>query len=336
MRPTARYASLNRYIELGQNLGIDPGRLIRKVGLDPAGLALQDTRVPAASIARLLEDSATESGREDFGVMLAELRQFSNLGPLSLVLREEPEVRSALELLIRYEHTYNEALRLRMWERDALATISVKFDWGDDDAPDRQSSELAIGVLNGILREFLGQEWTAVAVCFSHSAPPDLTVHERLFGITPQFDQPFTGVVIYGRDLDATNRMADPNLGGYAHEFLRFLPTPKDQGTLDRVRDLIRVFLPAGRCSLSQISRELHLDRRTVHRHLAAHGQSFSSLLDEVRSELAEQYLGNNRYSLTEVSLLLGFSAPSGFSRWFRAQYGCSPSDWRQDRLVTG
>jgi AraC-like DNA-binding protein len=331
VKPTARYASLNRYIELSQSLGIDPVRLMRDAGLDPALLAFQDTRIPAAAVARLLEDSASAAGCDGFGVRMAELRQFSNLGPLSLVLREEPDVRSALELLIRYEHTFNEAMRLRMTERDEFAAIAVRFDFAEE-IPCRQALELAVGVLHGILREFLGPRWHPVSACFSHGAPADCGVHERFFGVTPQFDHPFTGLVLYSTDLAAGNRMSDPNLRTYAQQFLRSLAAPRDLTTVERVRELIKLFLPAGRCSLSQIARELQVDRRTLHRHLAAHGETFTTLLDAVRAELAEQYLCHGRYSLSEISQLLGFAAPSGFSRWFRQQYGSSASGWRASR----
>jgi AraC-like DNA-binding protein len=331
LKPTARYASLNGYIELSKSLGMDPVRLMRANGLDPSLLAFQDTRIPAAAVVQLLEDSASESGCDDFGVRLAELRQLSNLGPLSLVLREEPDVRSALELLIRYEHTYNEAMRLRMTERNELAVMTVGFDFGEE-MPSRQAVELAVGVVYGILREFLGRDWHPVSACFSHSAPAEHTVHERFFGVTPQFDHPFTGLVLYSSDLAAANRMADPNLRTYAQQFLRSLAVPKDMTTLERVRELIKLFLPAGLCSLTQIAHELQSDRRTLHRHLAAHGETFTTILDAVRVELAEQYLPNGRYSLSEISALLGFAAPSGFSRWFRQQYGCSATEWRAER----
>lgn len=331
MKPTARYASLNRYMELSQSLGIDPVRLMRDNGLDPSRLAFQDTRIPAVAVVQLLEDSAAASGCDDFGVRLAELRQFSNLGPLSLVLREEPDVRSALELLIRYEHTFNEAIRLRMTERDELAAISVGFDLGEE-LECRQSLELAVGVVHGILREFLGPDWHPMSACFSHGPPADRTVHERLFGITPRFDHPYTGLVLYSTDLAAANRMSDPNLRAYAQQFLRSLAAPKDMSTLDRVRELIKLFLPAGLCSLTRIAREFQVDRRTLHRHLAAHGETFSTLLDAVRVELAEQYLLSARYDLSDISQLLGFAAPSGFARWFRKQYGCTASEWRAAR----
>ena len=94
MKPLARYAALNGYADLSRSLGTDPSELLRRCGLDPAGLALPDRWVPAVAVATLLERSAQASGQDDFGLRLAERRRFSNLGPLSLVIREEPDVRS--------------------------------------------------------------------------------------------------------------------------------------------------------------------------------------------------------------------------------------------------
>jgi AraC-like DNA-binding protein len=63
---------------------------------------------------------------------------------------------------------------------------------------------------------------------------------------------------------------------------------------------------------------------------LTAEGHSFSSLVDDDRAALAERYLANERYTLTDVSELLGFMAPSAFSRWFRGRFGTTPTDWRR------
>lgn len=96
-----------------------------------------------------------------------------------------------------------------------------------------------------------------------------------------------------------------------------------------RVRELIEVLLPTGHCSIVQVARSLGVDRRTVQRRLAGSGQTFSSLLNAVRAELAERLVPNPRRSLTEIAEALGFSEPSAFSRWFRGQFGCSPTEWR-------
>ena len=110
------------------------------------------------------------------------------------------------------------------------------------------------------------------------------------------------------------------------------LAASRDVTTSDRVRDLVEVLLPTGRCGVDQVARTLGMDRRTLHRHLAARGETFTSTVDAVRAGLAERYLSNERYRLTEIADLLGFAAPSAFSRWFRHRFGDSPSQWRARR----
>jgi transcriptional regulator GlxA family with amidase domain len=48
--------------------------------------------------------------------------------------------------------------------------------------------------------------------------------------------------------------------------------------------------------------------------------------MEGVRRELASRYMADGSRSMAEVSSLLGFSAPSGFSRWYRQQFGTTAS----------
>ena len=125
-----RYAALTGYPALAASLGLDAPRLLRSVGLDIDEIASQDKWIAGAAAARLLEISAQQSGREDFGVRMASQRRFSALGPLSVVLREEPDLRSGLDVLIRYELAYNGVLDLRLVEDSRLARVEVWLDFG--------------------------------------------------------------------------------------------------------------------------------------------------------------------------------------------------------------
>ncbi|MBA8923416.1 AraC-like DNA-binding protein [Kutzneria viridogrisea] len=331
MKALARYAALNSYVEVSQSVGIDPARLMRGVGLDPASLVLPDRWIPAVAIARLLERSAVTSGCQDFGLKLAERRRLANLGPLSLVIREEPDLRGALRTLIRHGNMYNEALRIHMSVTNGLTTVRIGFEFGEP-AETRQASELAVGTLHRLLRDFLGTRWQPLTVCFTHPAPADPSTHRKFFGPTLTFEREFNGIVFYETDLDTPNKTSDPQLRTYARQFLDSLGFPEETTTLDRVRGLVELLLPTGRCSVEQIARSLGVDRRTVHRHLADENETFSSVLNSVRAELAEQMVGSRRYSLTEVAALLSFSSSSNFSRWFRERFGCSPSQWRTEK----
>ncbi|MGF6882723.1 AraC-like DNA-binding protein [Nocardia sp. GAS34] len=331
MKPLARYAALNDYVGLGQSLGLDPARLVRETGLDPAGLSLQDRWVPAAAVAELLERSAAESGRQDFGLLLAERRRLSNLGPLSPVIREEPDVRSALTVMVRHQHMYNESLRIRLAERNGIATIRLDLDIGQPGGT-RQATELATGALHGILRVFLGARWQPVETTFTHPAPRDRETHLRLFGPHLRFDREFTGMTVYTTDLDTPNQLSDPLLRPYAQQVLDSAHTGPGATTRDRVQELIELLLPTGRCTVEQVARSLGIDRRTIHRHLATEGHTFTDILDSTRKDLARRLVGNQQRSLTEVADLLGFSSPASFTRWFRTHFGSSPSRWRRTR----
>ncbi|MFG3546301.1 AraC family transcriptional regulator [Streptomyces sp. NPDC047725] len=333
MKPLVRNAALNGYVQLAESLGIDAHTLMRGMGLAPGDLTRQDRWIPGIAVAQLLEVSAATAHREDFGLLLARRRRFSNLGPISLVAREEPTVRDVLALLIRHEDTYNEMLHGRLDEAEGRATLRVGLELGRPMAA-RQATELAVGVFHHVLREVLGDRWQPIAVCFTHGAPSELDTHRRVFGPAVEFGREFNGIVLRAADLDAPNPQSDPLLHAYAREYFESVTEVREAALPDRVRELIEVLLPTGRCSIEEVARSLGVDRRTVHRRLASAGETFSSLLNATRAQLAEQLVANERRSLTEISLLLGFSAPSGFSRWFREQFGCSPRAWRAQRAV--
>src|SRR3954454_15665275 len=328
MRPGVRTATLDGYLGLARSAGLDPTRILTDAGVAVADLVVPDKWVPAAAVSRVLERSANESGIDDFGLRLAGLRRLATLGPLSVVLSQEPDLRSALTLLCRYEHSYNEALRMRLDEDGDLATMRLWFEFGEP-APTRQAMELATAALLGIVRELLGRQWEPLSLCFSHRAPASLEAHRAVFGPRLQFGHEFTGLVFYAADLDAANTVSDPLLRPYSEQLRRALAAPPAATVTGQVTQLVEMLLPVGRCSTHQVARSLGVTQRTLHRQLAAGGQSFSAVVHTTRAALAEHYLSTDRYSLTNISELLGFTAPSAFSRWFHQRFGVSPTRWR-------
>jgi AraC-like DNA-binding protein len=329
MRPCVRCAILDGYPELAQSLGLDPARQLARAGLDVTDLAAPEKWIPAAALAWLLEMSAADSGAEDFSIRLSERRRLTALGPLSVVLREEPDLRSALRLLIRYEYSYNEAISLQLNEANGQATMRVRLDFGEP-APGRQALELAVASLLRVIRMLVGTGWEAQAVCFTHPAPDQLTTYRRLFGPGLRFEHAYTGLVFHARDLADPNVLADRLLQGYRPELLQAVPLPRARILVDQVRELVETLLPVGRYSMREVAQSLGLTPRTLRRRLEKEHETFSSIVDEARTALAERYLANDRLSLTDISYQLGFGAPSAFSRWFRHAFGLSPTEWRE------
>jgi AraC-like DNA-binding protein len=329
VRPFVRSATLNGYVDVARSAGLDPVALMREQELDPADLSVPDRWISAPAVARLLDASAAASKRPDFALGLAALRRLTTLGPLSVVLREEPELRSVLTLLMRHEHSYNEALRMRLSESEGIATMALWFEFGEP-APADQALMLGVGALFGIIRECVGPDWRPLAVCFTTPAPDDLAPLHGFFGPGLRFGHEFTGLVFYASDLDARNALADPLMQPYAQRILDSVVTARARTTSDRVRELVELLLPLGRCGIDQVARSLQVDPRTLQRHLAAEGTSFSAILHAARAGLAQRHLSSDRYTVGEVATVLGFTSASAFSRWFHQQFGVSPREWRR------
>lgn len=331
MSSTIRSATLIGYTEVARSVGLDPNRLMRRCGLDPSCLSNPDVRIEATAVAMLLETSSAESQVEDFGLRLSKARRLSNLGPFSLVVREETTARRALETLGRYLQLHSEMLSIRIEDAGNLVILRVDIVPGAQ-MPLRQGIELFVGYLFRILRELLGPSWKPRRVLFMHAPPARMTEHIAMFGRIVDFDCEFNGIVCGAEDLAGLLPSADPVMAHYARQYLDAMNTRPDMTLADKVRWLVREMLPLGRCSIDKVAQHLGVDRRTVHRHLARNGETFSSILDDVRAELAEAYLEGNKRPLTDVADLLGFSELSAFSRWHKRRFDFTLTERRKGK----
>jgi AraC-like DNA-binding protein len=324
-----RSASLTNYVEVARDVGLDPYLGLRRAGVSAAALLDPDIRLPADPVMRMLEESARITGVEDFGLRMGESRHLANLGPLAIALQEEPTLRKALDSFSRYVRLQNEAMCVRVQEVGDVAMLILEVVDGGRGAF-RQSVELVISVLYRTLRSLLGDDWKPRSVCFTHRPPASLATHRRIFRIPVDFGQDFDGIVLARADLDAAIASYDPILAPHAREFLNAKLAQSDATVPEKVRQLVFELLPIGECVAERVAHQLGVHRKTLHRHLGEYGQTYSSIVDEVRGELVIRYVESGERSLTDVARLLGFSSLSAFSRWFSGRYGCSVSLWRR------
>lgn len=320
-------ACLAHYAEVARACTLDPLAQLQRVKLDPSCLENPHSKISVDAVWHLLENSARDAGVEDFGLRMTERRQLSNLGPLAKVMCEEPTLRKALETLKRYLHLHNEGFMILIEEYDGVAVIRGE-QITQEQLPARQSIDLILGVTYRTLKTLLGEHWEPRTVCFRHMAPRDRSTHLRVFGNNIQFNSVIDGIVCRSVELDAPIHGTAPKEARIVRQHLDALGLASDS-VVDTVRRLVWFHLLAGHCSVEQVARQLGVDRRTVHRQLAQHQQSYSSILDQVRNEQAIRHLKYSRRSQSEIAELLGFSGLSAFSRWFSQRFGCSPRAWR-------
>ena len=206
-----RGASLSNYAEVAARVGLDPNAMLRRAGIDRRVLDEPDIRVPADSVADLLEASAAQSGCPTFGLQMAESRRLSDFGALSLLITHQATMRDALMTLVQYRRLVNESLVISVEEAGDTVVVREELLVGGS-RPLRQAYELAIGVMFRLFRTVLGPRWRPLSVNFTHAPPGELTVHRRVFGSIVEFNSDFDGLTCSRADLDAPNPSADPVL----------------------------------------------------------------------------------------------------------------------------
>lgn len=329
MTPLVRSASLINYASLARQAGLDPLAMLAEVGLPAQALEEADLWIPSLKVRALVDASARRSGWEDFGLRLAETRQFWVLGPLALAIREQATLRSMLEMLAQHIRLHNASLAFWLEEDVQTTTLHMELTGGGEY---RQSAELSLATLFRLFRHALPQDWRPVAVCFIHGAPSDTGTARRVFGPRVQFEAPFNGIVFKASDM-ALPMATHTRLDEFTRQYLRWLTQQQGGSAVGQVRQLTLALLASGQCQLSMLARHLQVQERTLHRRLQKEGMRYSDLLNQTRRELVERYLSGSARKQSELASLLGFTGPTVFSRWFRQQYGVTPAQWRCARL---
>ncbi len=324
----ARSQILTGYAPLARSLGLAPERMVRSVGLDLAALDDLDSRISARAFAELLERSSEAAKLEDFGLRLAESRDLGILGPIGIVIHQEPDLGSALRSLIRYLPVHNESLVLRLEEEHGIAVLSLEVRSTGRDSV-RQVTELSLGAFFRIFRRLAGVRWKPHRVCFEHRAPRHVGTHRAFFRCRVDFEQDANAIVFSSHDLDAPLAMSDAALARYAHRYLDSMMAHRTASRGEKVRELIRVSISSGRCRTENIARGMGVDRRTVHRYLRDTNESFSSVKSQIRREMATRLLRSHR-PICDIANMVGFLGTAAFTRWFTRTFGRSPSAWRK------
>ena len=327
MTQLVRSACLAHYAEVARAVALDPIMMLRKAMLPVDALDRPDMRIPVANVRRLFEISAAESGVETFGLRLAGRSSLSDLGPVALVIREEPTVGKALQALARFLHIHHEGLLFRTERHDDIVRLTI-LSRGETR---RQSTEASIGTLHRVIRTLYGAAWRPLAIHMMHSPPADRRLHRQFFGCNVHFDAEFDGIVCKAGDMERAIPWADPELARYLQDRVDAL-FGRTESFEAKVAELVRELLHSGDCRIGRIAEHLACDRRTVHRRLADAGTTFSKIVDTERAELAARLVEDRATPLAEIAELLGFSAQSAMARWFRQRFGCSISQWRRNQ----
>jgi AraC-like DNA-binding protein len=169
-----------------------------------------------------------------------------------------------------------------------------------------------------------------VRAALSYSAPDHTDLYERYLGCQVRFGQPMSELVYPKSILSAKPRMAHGLTSKILQETCdRILGEVKTStGVSGEVYQII-ASTPGHSPSMEAVAGQICTTVRTLNRKLNAEGTSFTKILDDVRWNLASEYLRSTKLSIDDISELVGFSDAANFRHAFRRWTGSTPARYR-------
>ncbi|MBK7499718.1 MAG: response regulator [Ignavibacteriales bacterium] len=107
-----------------------------------------------------------------------------------------------------------------------------------------------------------------------------------------------------------------------------------DKDFIEKINKIIETHLQDENFTSENLAQELFVSRSQLNRKLSAViGKGPGEFIRIYKLKRAAQMILENKLSITQIALEVGFSSPAQFTRAFQKHYNCSPSEFKQIKL---
>jgi AraC-like DNA-binding protein len=308
---------------------LDADELLAKVGLSSGLLQVPQARVSAKHYGALWRAVAAALDDEFFGQDSRRMK-VGSFAMLCHAVLGCKTLRQALDRSLRFFALILDDISGSA-ERNAKEARIVLHE--TPGAPPRIfAHELMLMLLYGLSCWLVGRRIPILRTEFSYGEPAHSAEYRLMYCADLRFNRPNTSLSFDAVYLDLPVVQNERT----AKEFLRTAPENillkyKNGSSLSaRVRRRLRQFLPGAVPDFEELAQQMSMTPATMRRRLHEEGESYQSIKDKLRRDLAISYLSHSRRSVMDIALELGFSERSAFHRAFRKWTGASPGEFRR------
>jgi len=314
--------------------GLNPDRLLERVGLSPGLLQVPQARVSVKHYGELWRLVALTLDDEFFGQDSRRMKSGSFAMLVHAVLGCK-NLGAALERSLRFYGLILDDFAGALRREGAEACIVLRErppDQSADFAARIFGHEVLLILLHGVACWLVGRRIPILRAQFSYPEPPHSAEYRLMYSTELSYDKPHTAIV-FGTEFLALPIVQNERS---VKDFLRTAPESilvkyKNGSSLTaRIRRRLRQLLPGEVPDFDQLAAELNMTTATLRRRLHEEGASYQGIKDQLRRDLAISYLSHSDRNVIDIALELGFSERSAFHRAFRKWTGASPGEFRR------
>lgn len=310
---------------------INARAVLASVGLDADGQWDPKHMLDEDDYYGMIELMAEQMDITPLPLTVGEAMRPDEYGALGLAWKAAPNLLGSLSRVVRYWRLWTSGTQYELKETES-GILYIQHREGSRRLGMRLSVEATAASTVSLSRQVSPRPFAPIEVTFKHAAPKTIEHHEAFFGCPVRFGADRDAMLLSYQSVQQPNVLGDKGITQFLvshldHELAQIDDTPalpvQTKGEIARA-------LSEGLPNMANIARRLGLSARSLHRRLADHGHSFQTLAEETRREIAIGMLQDERYALSEIAFLTGYSEQSAFNRAFKRWMGVTPATYRK------
>jgi AraC-like DNA-binding protein len=308
--------------------GLNPNALLLQVGISPELLLSPQARVSSSQYGMLWQLIAQTLDDEFFGMDSHRMKAGSFTLLCHAVINSD-NLERGLRRALRFLRLVFDDMAGELHREGETASIVLT------DSPTAPKRAFAYGtyllMLHGLACWLIGRRIPISHADFRCAEPQFSEEWRILFSRNLNFLQDHSGISFPVNYLDMPNIQNERTMKEFLHSApANFLVKYKNSASLAaKVRRHLREMHPATWPDFNTVADQFHSSAATLRRRLNDEGESYRSIMDDLRRDLAISLLSDTQQSIAEIAGGLGFAESSAFHRAFKKWTGIRPGEYR-------
>lgn len=328
--PTASSAAwIKGVLRMFESQGVDIPRLLHAAGIDPALLDQPHAKLDLQQVNRLWQLAVAASGQETLGLDRDLAGRYIDLEIAARWVGSVASLWSVLESQANYAALTNDASAFTLEREHPDAWLALTH--GNDRTFPRQRIEYAMLAIVLVCQRATRHQLRPLAAEFVFPEPADVHRHRMAFPCPLRFDRPVNRLLLAGDDLALPVVSANASVFVLEERVLESLLAALGPArTSFRVAQELVSRLRRGEPQAGSVAASIGLTEAVLARQLRGERTSMEELLDQVRRELAHEYLAGSDAPLAGMPAWLGLRDEVEFNAASRRWFGQTPADYRK------
>ncbi len=291
-----------------------------------------DRALPLCLGLDFVERAARAEGAESIGLEVGRQASADSLGQFGSLLARCPTLYSRAHTACRLLSCSNNYSSMWLDMSGEIVTLHARLHCAREPGL-RHAEDFTLMLILEAIERAAGIRWRPSAIHLPGTRSQRFARDEKFQGVSLIYDAPDIAVSfpteLLGHALrrppeDSASQRPTP-----AHPAGR-MPPADFIGSLE---EAVTALLADGCPSARDLAEMSHVSPRTLQRRLAQEGASVRQIIDHARFRLAADYLRDDKATVTDIALELGYGDSTAFTRAFHRMAGISPSRFRSRQL---